>query len=285
MIFIRTERFESFSSAVDHLVNQWPTGTYSATVNTTKTHTRILRTIAVSVDIPQVLLPGGGATAASWAPVARLLTGRRSVIAPDIPGDAGNTTLTTTKLTQAQMHDWLDEVLDKVGANEIDLAGHSYGGWLALSYALARPGRVRNLTLVAPSMCFAPLSFRYVLHALPVVLRPSTSAARRLLNWETADYPPDPSSADVYITAADQRWPGVPRPTRPTSRDLGRLNVKSVNLVLAGDDRSQDNTTCKTNAQKYLSQVHVVDVPGATHHSVVDRGSKTIATTLLGSHG
>ena len=36
---------------------------------------------------------------------------------------------------------WLDDVLDQLGLNAAAFCGHSYGSWLALSYALHAPAR------------------------------------------------------------------------------------------------------------------------------------------------
>jgi pimeloyl-ACP methyl ester carboxylesterase len=46
-------------------------------------------------------------------------------------------------------------VLDGLGVELPELVGHSYGAWIALTYALQRPARVGKLTLLDPTMCFA----------------------------------------------------------------------------------------------------------------------------------
>jgi len=58
----------------------------------------------------------------------------------DVPGD-----LTLDRLVVD-----LDAVRDAAGLERIDLMGHSFGGLLALSYALKYPGRVDRLVLVDP---------------------------------------------------------------------------------------------------------------------------------------
>ena len=65
----------------------------------------------------------------------------------------------------------VDAVREYLGADRIDVLGHSYGGMLALQYALDHPSRVRRLVLssTAPSVarCVAA-QVRQVLAALPV---------------------------------------------------------------------------------------------------------------------
>ncbi len=61
---------------------------------------------------------------------------------------------------------WRDDVLlalDRLTAEPVILVGSSIGGWIALLVALARPGRVAGLLLIAP----APDMTRRVARALP----------------------------------------------------------------------------------------------------------------------
>jgi pimeloyl-ACP methyl ester carboxylesterase len=52
----------------------------------------------------------------------------------------------------------LDAVLDDLGIEMTDLAGHSLGGQFSLQYAIARPARVRRLALLgAPGGAFAEM--------------------------------------------------------------------------------------------------------------------------------
>lgn len=106
--------------------------------------------------------------------------------AVDTMGQAGRSVHSGQSLrTVDDLMAWLGGVLDGLGLDESALGGHSNGGWIALRYALHAPARVRQLVLVDPTMCFAGLSPAYLLHAVPILARPSTKALNKFVHWET----------------------------------------------------------------------------------------------------
>jgi pimeloyl-ACP methyl ester carboxylesterase len=52
--------------------------------------------------------------------------------------------------TSEELMSWLGEVIDDLGLESVSLCGHSYGGQIALAYALHAPHRVRRLVLLGP---------------------------------------------------------------------------------------------------------------------------------------
>jgi pimeloyl-ACP methyl ester carboxylesterase len=122
----------------------------------------------------------------------------------DAPTDYGRTHLLAAgDETAADMAGWLDQVLDWLGAERAALAGHSYGAWLALRYALHAPARVSRLVLFDPTSCFAPLSLAYRLRSIPLLAAPGAGRARRLFAWETRGRPLDPDWLAVATAGAD----------------------------------------------------------------------------------
>lgn len=101
---------------------------------------------------PLVLLPGGNAAAFAWEPQARALSADHTVYVVDLPGQ-GHTVLNDSEFAYdlPAMDAAISAFLDAVGLPRVDLAGHSWSGGWALSFAQRHPERVGRLVLLASS--------------------------------------------------------------------------------------------------------------------------------------
>lgn len=133
-----------------------------------------------------VLIPGMGADARSLAPQVRLL--RRLGYAThvlELPGFGVAPPLRGEDARLARLADHVIAATSAVGIGRAVFVGHSLGGGIALAVALARPGLVERLVLLAPAAVGTSLLWTFRLLALPLVgdalLRPGPSGARRFL--------------------------------------------------------------------------------------------------------
>ncbi|SFO31566.1 Pimeloyl-ACP methyl ester carboxylesterase [Geodermatophilus obscurus] len=272
------DRRAQFDAAYAAALARWPVPVASREVGTRFGTTHLLVSGAPSAP-PMVLLPGGGATALAWAGAVRLLAAVRRVHVLDPVGDAGRSPATTPVAGADDVTEWLAQVLDGLGLDAVDLAGHSYGGWQALTFALDRPGRVRRLALVDPTTTFAGFSPGYLLHAVPVLTRPTAERLRSLVRWETGGRPVD--AAWLEVAAAGAELPTAPpvRTRRPDAARLAALTVPTL-VVAAGDGRAQDPRQVARGAARTMPQAAVVTLPGATHHTL-PAGSERAVTEFL----
>lgn len=97
-----------------------------------------------------VFIHGFGGDANGWGMVQEALSGEADTIALDLPGH-GNSTKTITDATLDGQAKLVAAVLDALGVGKAHLVGHSMGAAVALSLAIADPGRVASLTLLAPA--------------------------------------------------------------------------------------------------------------------------------------
>ena len=108
--------------------------------------------------LPLVLVPGIQGRWEWMLPTVDALAARCRVITGSLPGDAGSIAGTDAGTGFERYSVWLDTLLDRAGVRgPAAVCGVSYGGWIALHYAAARPERVRTLTLVStPSPSWRP---------------------------------------------------------------------------------------------------------------------------------
>jgi pimeloyl-ACP methyl ester carboxylesterase len=103
-----------------------------------------------------LLLHGFGSSLHSWEGWAARLEDRFRVIRLDLPGFALTGPDPTGDYSDARAVAVLSALLDALGIAQADVAGNSMGGRIAWRFALAEPGRVRRLVLVAPDGFASP---------------------------------------------------------------------------------------------------------------------------------
>ncbi|MGD9537621.1 MAG: acetoin dehydrogenase dihydrolipoyllysine-residue acetyltransferase subunit [Alphaproteobacteria bacterium] len=99
---------------------------------------------------PLVLIHGFGGDLNNWLFNQEALAAGRAVISFDLPGH-GQSSKQVGNATLGEFTQVLHDLLDKLDVPKAHLAGHSMGGAIALEFALAHPGRVASLTLIAPA--------------------------------------------------------------------------------------------------------------------------------------
>lgn len=258
-----------FATAYERVLGQWPDVEVSD-VDSPYGSTRILS--AGPVDAPPVLLlPGGGATATVWFANAAALAAQYRVHALDLPGDAGHTRVSVRDA--GELCDWLAAVTPSPAG----VVGHSYGAWVALTYALRSPERVRRLALLDPTNVFDRFSQRYLLHAVPTLLRPTPRRTAALLRWETGGRALDPAWAELAAAAIEQ-----PRTGRLVFRpkpDVRRLAVPTLVLV-AGRSRAHRPDAIAAAAGR-VPGVRVGTIADASHHSLPADPAPEVNAALL----
>jgi len=230
---------------------------------------------------PVVLLHAYQATSGEWNTLADLLSRDHRVFAVDMMGDAGYSVPGRRSITSSDdLIAYLDTVLDGLGVTDVQLCGHSFGAWIALTYALARPARVQRLTLLDPTMCFGPLLKGYVLRATPALLKPTAERRLSLIRWETRQAPLDQAWLDVTGPAADA-FSGMPTvPTKvPDKVSVFELGPELL-VVLAGRGRVNHARTIAKRIGSRLPDARVETLATASHYGLPLTHAAEIASLM-----
>ncbi|MEU4197420.1 alpha/beta hydrolase family protein [Kribbella sp. NPDC026611] len=257
----------SFQDAYDALVTRW---------NVPVDHLDLAGTHVLACGPadapPMVLLAGHGATAPVWFRLAPHLAQTHRVYAPDLPGDAGFSTAPPPR-TPSDVVTWLSTVVGDL--TDPVLVGHSYGAWIALTYALQSP--VSRLVLLDPTDCFTALSPTYVARALPLLIRPSERRHTAFLTWETQGLPLDPDWLHLSALAAVQPTTKPVRPHRPKPAALKTLPPTTVVIP----DRTKAHNPQALAQAAQTAGATTTHIPQATHHSLPTLHTPALLTALL----
>lgn len=102
--------------------------------------------------LPLIFLHGTGGDAESWRLQLDGFSDGYRAIAWDMPGYGDSAPL--VDMTFPALVDAVSVLLDRLSVTSAHLVGHSLGGMIAHTFALAKPERVRSLTLAATSDSF-----------------------------------------------------------------------------------------------------------------------------------
>ncbi len=97
---------------------------------------------------PLLLLHGGLGSIDMFDPIMPILAANREIIGIDLQGH-GRTTLGDRPITLPAIADDINEILTRIGREQVDVLGYSLGGGVALRLAAQHPDRVRRLVIAS----------------------------------------------------------------------------------------------------------------------------------------
>jgi pimeloyl-ACP methyl ester carboxylesterase len=179
---------------------------------------------------PIVLVHGGVGSTIEWAQIAARLGG--PVVIPDRPGFGLSDPRDYHRADfRADSASWLLDLTDGLGAQQIDLAGGSMGGFIAIAFAAAHPDRVRRLILSgSPGGLFRRIGLFLQLWAAPgtgalisqIKFRDTETLRKRMFGSYLAH--PDRLPADLLAVAlAGINLPGTAEANRAILRAVATV--------------------------------------------------------------
>lgn len=174
----------AYLATYNALMNLWPVPYEEIEIPTQFGVTHIV-TSGPKDASPLVLLHGQFATLTMWSPnVADFSKGYR-IYAIDVMGQPGKSTPDPDEPIRdtADYVAWFNAILNGLNLDRINLIGASFGGWLALNFAVTLPERVRKLVLLSPAASFLPPVRQFLLRGMLMGLFPTHLTVDSTMGW------------------------------------------------------------------------------------------------------
>ena len=115
---------------------------------------------------PLILLHGMGSASTSWKTIAPALQEKFRVITFDLPGHGKSAFDPEQAMDPYSLALLIKDQMDLLGIEKAHLSGNSLGGWIALEFAAAFPGRTLSVIGLAPAgLWLVPSTHRTALGA------------------------------------------------------------------------------------------------------------------------
>jgi pimeloyl-ACP methyl ester carboxylesterase len=171
----------AFLAAYDAAMKLWPVPYEEMDIPTPFGMTHVV--VSGPTDAPPVvLLHGYWATSTMWAPNIADFSQDYRVYAIDVMGQPSKSVPAEPIRDAADYAAWLTATLDALHLDSVCLVGMSFGGWLALNYAVAAPARLRKLVLLSPGG-FLPMVRQFSLRGMLMVAVPTRFTVNSFMKW------------------------------------------------------------------------------------------------------
>jgi pimeloyl-ACP methyl ester carboxylesterase len=207
------------------------------------------------------------ATSAMWLRTIDVLCSDHHVLAVDIIGDAGYSAASRPWLTSGAHAEWLDDVLDGLSLESAAFVGASFGGLLAIDYAIRQHARVERLALLAPGG-LVHMRVGAMVRAAPLLLLGPWGHRKALdvdMGFDRKDRRPD--NGDFLRLFALVQSGFVARMQmlpRFSAASLTTLTMP-VLVVLGGKDSLFDSYAARKRLSECTPQAQVILLPDEGH--------------------
>lgn len=216
----------------DAVLARWPVPHQTRALPTRHGSTFVISSGAEAAP-PLVLLHGAGSNAVAWVGDVAQYSRHFRTHAVDIPGEPGKSAQHRAAWDGPAYAEWLEDVLDGLGAPAAALLGISQGGWTALKFATWQPERVSRLALLTPGGV-APARTWFLLRAIALSMlgRPGAEAINRIVLGRQ----PLPAEAVRYMDMILTHFrPRIGAQPLFSDDDLARLTMPVLLLLGARD--------------------------------------------------
>jgi pimeloyl-ACP methyl ester carboxylesterase len=272
-IFKSPEGEAEYRAAYSTTLAAWPVPYQSLMVPTRAGRTHVIACGQEDAP-PLVLLPMTFISATMWMYNVAELSRRYRVYALDTVGDVGMSLPEGPPGSRTDIAGWLSDAFDGLGIKTAYLAGASYGGCMAMGFALDAPERVRKLALLGPAATFVPLHLQFYLRGASIVMLPRRPVLLSFLRWCSTrdDLEDNPIVRQMHAGVKNYRFQPGNGLFPPVYSDDELRQVKLPVLLLIGDkERVLNPARALERAQRLVPGIEAETVPDAGHALPIDQ--------------
>jgi pimeloyl-ACP methyl ester carboxylesterase len=266
---------EEYLAYYDEHEKRWPIASECALIETSFGQT-FVRVSGPKDGPPLVLLPGDSENSLAWIPQIAALSVDFRTYALDNIFDNGRSIYARPMKKPSDFVQWLDELFTALKLDNINLMGHSYGGWQASLYALAHPQRLEKLILLAPAATVLPPPLGLVVRAMLSYFMPIRFVTERYLYWYAPDSVRKEETRKTIDEMVDEQLlarrcfkrRNFVRPTVLTDQDWQRLQVPTLFLVGENEVTYSAHKAVRRLAT-VAPHVETAITPDADHHLAI----------------
>lgn len=255
-----------FRAAYDAQLKSWPVPYEEVDVRSRFGTTHVV-ICGPKTAPPLVLLHGYMATLTMWSPNIAAFSRDYRVYAVDVMGQPGKSRPDEPIGSVVDFVSWLTATLDALHLDRVFLVGMSFGGWLALNYAVAAPQRVLRLVLLSPGGLL-PMVRQFTVRGMLMVWLPTRRIVNSFFHWLGF-------TDRAYANVLDLMYLGLKHFQMPieTARvmpavvpDESLRTMTIPTLLLIGDDEViSDPARALERARRLIPDFDGALVPGCRH--------------------
>ncbi len=257
-------READYMAAYDAVFSRWPVPSTGILIPTRFGKTHVNASGAVAAP-PLILLPGNFTSSTDWFHNIAGLSRTNRVYAVDVMGDVGKSIPDRMPASRVDYADWLDDLLTGLKIEKTQLLGMSYGGFLAVNFALRFPQRVNRLVLLCPGLPLAPFTIHWMIRGMPMLLSSSRGAAEWFLAGASVKgYTRGDPVHEAFVTGVTAlRSKSVMRPVIETA-EWKQLHIPTL-LLVGEKEILYDARAALQQAKALIPGIEAEPVPDAGH--------------------
>jgi pimeloyl-ACP methyl ester carboxylesterase len=266
------------------LLKYWPVPNEHVHIATSQGETFVVACGDVTAP-PLLLLHPSAGNSVMWIGDIAAFAARCRVYAIDMIGEAGLSAPSRPPLDSGAYAQWLDDVLDSLSLDRVSIVGISFGGWLALDYAIRRPDRVARLAVLCPGgIGRQKLRILFTILALRACgAWGKRRLAEKVFGRQPAKVSPASKAFMNFIALIHEHF--RPRLTKlPVFPDtsLRRLTMP-VLAIVGARDVTLDSAATKRRLERTVPEAEVTMLPDAGH--MITGHTEHVVKFLIGVQG